>query len=90
MPWTQPHSSLKVMQRWSQTAGLSAEELANFIVRVVNDYEAAQILIDNMIAALETCLQCKALDWSAEHDIDITLRRARAFRELLPSSSAGE
>jgi hypothetical protein len=68
------------------TAGFTAEALATFIIGVVNDYEATQSLIDDMIGALETCLECKALDWSAEHDVDIVLRRARAIRGRLPST----
>lgn len=70
------------------TGGFTAETMANFIIRVVNDYEATQHLIDDMIGALETCLECKALDWAAEHDVEIVLRRARAIRGLLPPASA--
>jgi hypothetical protein len=62
--------------------------MANFIIRVVNDYEATQRLIDDMIGALETCLEYKALDWAAEHEVDIVLRHARATRGHTPPASA--
>jgi hypothetical protein len=63
-----------------QTAGSSAEEMANFIAHVVNNHDKLIDLLDDMISALEACLACKGLEWSAEYDADIILRRAKAAR----------
>src|SRR5271168_2649686 len=49
------------------TAGSTAEEMANFIAHVVNDYDRLMDLMDDMISALEACMASKGLDWSAEY-----------------------
>lgn len=64
-----------------QTAHVAAEATANFIIRVVNDYEKTQHLINEMTAALENCLECEGLNWSAEHDAEVALRRAKQASE---------
>jgi hypothetical protein len=69
------------------TAGSSAEETANFIAHVVNDYDRLMDLLDEMIGALETCLACEGLDWSAEYEADIVLRRAKLIKKPVTPES---
>lgn len=70
-----------------QSANLSAEEMANYIANVVNDHDKLMNILDDMITALETCLDSKGLDWSAENEVDIVLRRARLMRKPISSTS---
>lgn len=60
------------------TAGHTAETLAEFIVLAVNSLAGRENLIDEMEAALEICLECGGLNWSAEHDAELALRHAKA------------
>ena len=53
-----------------QTAGVNAEEMANFIANTVNDHDKLMNILDDMITALETCLDSKALDWSALREME--------------------
>ena len=59
------------------TAGNTAEEVAEFIVRTVNDIEKRELLINEMLSALEICLECEGLNWSAEHDAEVAERHAK-------------
>ena len=59
------------------SAYFSAEAAAEFFAKAVNDYARHKSLIAELVAALESCLECKGLDWSAEHDGELALRRAR-------------
>jgi hypothetical protein len=60
------------------TFGSTAEAVAEFIVRAVNDIDKREHLINEMTAALEMCLECEGpLDWSAEHDAEVSLRHAK-------------
>ena len=61
-----------------QTAFIDAEATANFIVRAVNDYEKNRFSIDELMSALELCLECEGISWEAEHDAEIALARSRA------------
>lgn len=70
-----------------QNASVNAEEMSNFIAAIVNDHEKLMSILDDMITALETCLESKGLDWSAENEVDIVLRRARQMRNpVMPKS----
>ncbi|HUY67998.1 MAG TPA: hypothetical protein VMV79_01695 [Alphaproteobacteria bacterium] len=57
--------------------GLPPPRLAAFIVEAVNDMPKRACLIEEMRLALEMCLECEGLDWSAEHDAEIVLRHAK-------------
>jgi hypothetical protein len=59
------------------TAEHSAQEIAELIVQAVNAHATRERLIEEMTAALEICLECETLDWAAEHDAEIVLRRAK-------------
>lgn len=68
----------KAIAEIHDAAGINAEHLAGFIVRAVNAYEKHLDLIDEMILALELCLECEGLlTWSAEHDGQVILAKAR-------------
>jgi hypothetical protein len=56
----------------------TAQELAEFIIASINNIEKRENLIDEMASALELCLECGGLNWAAEHDAEISLRRARS------------
>lgn len=60
------------------TPGSSAEAVAEFIVRAINDIDKREHLINEMEAALEICLECEGLNWSAEHDAEVALRHAKS------------
>jgi hypothetical protein len=60
------------------TSGHSAEQMAEFIVKAVNGLEHRECLINEMKAALEICLESEGLNWAAEHDAEIVLRRANS------------
>lgn len=55
-------------------AGQSAESVAEFIVRTVNELEQCKTLMSDMKAALEICLESDGLSWEAEQDADKVLR----------------
>jgi hypothetical protein len=55
-------------------AGHSAEAVAEFIVRTVNELEQCKNMMSAMEAALETCLESDGLTWAAEQDADKVLR----------------
>ncbi len=65
------------------TGHIDVEETANFIVRAVNDYQLNNEFIDELVAALELCLESKGLTWEAEHEADVLIRRAaeRAYTQ---------
>lgn len=60
-------------------SGFPAEATAEFIVYAVNTMQQQKRLISEMTLALEMCLECEGLTWSAELDAEIVLRRAKAF-----------
>ncbi len=53
--------------------------VAEQIIHAVNNEETYRTLLDEMAVALEGCLACDGLDWSAEHDGEIMLDRYRAI-----------
>lgn len=59
------------------TGHIDVEATANYIVRAVNDYGFNRPFIDELVAALEMCLECDGLTWEAEHEADVLVRRAR-------------
>lgn len=67
----------EVVAEIRQSAGFSAEAIADYIVNAVNNLEKREHLIGEMIAALELCLECEGITWEAEHDAEIALRHAR-------------
>lgn len=58
--------------------GFSPDRLAEFVVATVNALENREQLIRQMSVALEMCLERDNLDWSAEHDAEVALRRAKS------------
>lgn len=59
-----------------EAAGVDAEVLSGFIVRVVNNYERNRDLIVQMALALELCITCDGkLTWEAEHEAQVVLNR---------------
>ena len=45
----------------------------------IDDLEKLRPLIDEMIAALELCLECEGLTWEAEQAADTVLRRVKTM-----------
>ena len=45
----------------------------------IDDLEKLRPLIDEMIAALELCLECEGLTWEAEQAADTVVRRAKTM-----------
>jgi hypothetical protein len=66
----------KIVVEVRATAGVEARAVTRFIVEAVNGYARTRQLAGEMMAALETC-QGESLGWSAEHDAEVVLRRAR-------------
>jgi len=59
------------------SAYVNTEEVGNFIVKAVNDYERHQKLIGELISALELCLECEGITWEAEQEASAILHRAK-------------
>jgi hypothetical protein len=95
-PWSAVRRSGKAViegfvdqtKQWERVADIEASPhvdrraAADFIVRAVMDYAINRALIMHMAEALEDCLECDGLTWSAEHDAEIMVRRAR---EVVPA-----
>jgi hypothetical protein len=67
----------KIVVEVRSAAGVEARAVTRFIVEAVNGYARTRQLAGEMMAALETCLEGESLSWSAEHDAEVVLRRAR-------------
>jgi hypothetical protein len=52
-----------------------AQHVAAQIIRAVNNEETYRRVLDDMAGALEACLNCNGLDFTAEHDSEIALAR---------------
>lgn len=50
-----------------------------FILCAVSDYQKATDMIEAMLSALETCLECERLGFSAEHEAQLCVDRAKRF-----------
>jgi hypothetical protein len=70
--------------------GHSAEDMAEFIIQAINNLDKEEVLINDLVVALEMCLECENghLDWSAEHDGEVALRHAKESRQH-PRSRVG-
>jgi hypothetical protein len=87
-PWTCEHypdrSEIKAMHQTAgpavliipQTATNNAREISEMLVSVANERIAYIGLIQQMKAALAICLENNGINWEAEHDADICMRRA--------------
>jgi hypothetical protein len=64
------------------TQGYSAEAMAEFIIHAINNLDKEEVLINELVMALEMCLECenRQLDWSTEHDGELALRHAKETR----------
>jgi hypothetical protein len=60
-----------------RTAGASAETMADYLMRIVNDHEKMSDLLRDAAEALDLCLQSDGLAWDAEREAEITARRIR-------------
>ena len=60
-------------------AAIEPARIAEQIIRAVNHEETFRALLDDMAIALESCLACDRLDFTAEHDGEITLSRYRSI-----------
>jgi hypothetical protein len=65
----------EVLAEIASVPGYTAEAMAEFIVNAVNNFDKRERLIEEMKSALETCLESGGLNWAAEHDADVVLRR---------------
>lgn len=71
----------KTIAEIRDAAGVDAADLAGLIVRAVNAYEKHLDLIDEMAIAIELCLECEGrLTWTAEHDAQVVVARAKQAR----------
>lgn len=59
------------------SAEVNPRATARFITACVNSHAPQQGLIDELVKVLETCLEQDRLGWTAEHDAEVVLRRAR-------------
>jgi hypothetical protein len=88
VPWRQRQGSALVeayspaLKGWAvvaegkDTAELSGQDVAALIVGAVNSGKDNEDVRAELIAALETCLDCEGLDFAAEHDAEVALRKA--------------
>jgi hypothetical protein len=67
----------EIIAETHQTSGGTAEAIAEFIVRAINDIDKREHPIKEMAEALEICLECEGLNWSAEHDAEVVLPHAK-------------
>jgi hypothetical protein len=63
------------------TPELTGQDIAALIIRAVNGDKESEKVITELMAALDTCLDCDGLDWAAEHDAEIALERADERRQ---------
>jgi hypothetical protein len=59
------------------SAYVNAEQLANFIIKAVNNYDRHQKLIAELASALELCLECEGITWEVEQEAGVILRRIK-------------
>jgi len=59
--------------------GVNPSSVADYMANSLNDAAALNELVQHMALALEHCMTTGALDWAAEHEADIMLRRAKKF-----------
>jgi hypothetical protein len=78
--------SWKSIAEVKQAVGVEASNVADFIVRAVNEFEGNQQLIKDMIAALETCIGCVGIDWATENNLETILRHAKAVSRVSAGS----
>jgi hypothetical protein len=69
----------KVVAETKNARPVNATKIAEQIVRAINDAERSRSLLAEMAAALEACLDCSGLDFTAEHDGEVTLKKYRAL-----------
>jgi len=94
-PWSCRHDSAKseieayveasgrreIIATLEQAGAFDAEQVAEFIIRAVNDFEKTHRLLEQMTQALENCLACD-LTWEAENEADILVRRGRKLTRV--------
>ena len=87
VPWRQRQGSALVeayspaLKGWAVVAeGKDTAEfgpdVAALIVGAVNSGKDNEDVRAELVAALETCLECEGLDFAAEHDAEVALRKA--------------
>jgi hypothetical protein len=69
--------ALEVVAGVEHGKNVDAEATASFIVRAVNDHEKMQNTIEELVSALELCLQRENVTWEIEHEAETVLRRAK-------------
>jgi hypothetical protein len=87
-PWRQRQGSALVeayspaLKSWAvvaegkDIADLSGRDVAALIVDAVNGRKSNEEVREELVAALEACLDCDGLDFTAEHDAEVALRKA--------------
>ena len=65
-----------VVAEGKDTAELSGRDVAALIVGTMNWKKENNDVFDELTAALEACLDCERLDFTAEHDAEVALRKA--------------
>ena len=80
------HAYIEGLGEWvvvaeTQQAGpVNAAKIAEQIVSAVNVSDRYRTLLAEMAAAIDACLDCDGLDFTAEHDGEVTLAK---YRELV-------
>jgi hypothetical protein len=59
------------------TPHIKAEEMANYIAKAANDFDQNRQLIEELMGALELCLECDGITWEAEQEAEVALKRAK-------------
>src|SRR5262249_7609178 len=73
---------LDIIGQMKQTNGVNARANAELVVQAVNERGRYYPMINELIAALELCLENDSLTWEAEQEADIVLRRAKKIIAL--------
>jgi hypothetical protein len=71
----------EIIATLEQAGAFDAEQVAEFIIRAVNDFEKTHSLLEQMTQALENCLACD-LTWEVENEADILVRRGRKLLSI--------
>ena len=102
VPWRQRQGSALVeayslkLNGWTlvaeakDTPEWKGKDVAALIVSAVNGNQQNEVVITELVGALESCLECEdgKLDWSAEHDAECALYMAGEVRKADKGSKA--
>lgn len=68
---------LETIAQTRQANGIDARANAELIVRAVNNHDRYWPIINDLVSALELCLQCQGITWEAEQEASVVLRKIK-------------